>query len=131
MLNPSSYMKMEARFFCEAPVRSYQITWPHVAQIHKRATDHREHFDAHKMDKFFRLLQSCINLDYANSAKTCRGNTNLSLLIRTSTNIIVCAIKSYANLYGGVLRLLSTSGAKVERRLFGAVPQRLFVLMAW
>ena len=56
---------------------------------------------------------------------------NLFLLIRTSTNIVVCIIKYYANFCGSVLRLLSPSSAKVERRLHGAVPQLSFVLMAW
>jgi hypothetical protein len=56
---------------------------------------------------------------------------NLFLLIRTSTDIIVCIIKCYANLCGSVLRLLSPSSAKVERGLYGAVPQLSFVLMAW
>jgi len=55
----------------------------------------------------------------------------LFLLIRTPTNIIVCVIKSYANLCGSVLHLLSPSNAKVERKLHGAVPQLSFVLMAW
>jgi hypothetical protein len=52
MLTPSSYMKMEAGFFWEELVRPYQITWPHVAQGHKRVTDNHEHFDTHKIDKF-------------------------------------------------------------------------------
>jgi len=56
---------------------------------------------------------------------------NLFLLLRTSANIIVRIIKSYANLRGSVLRLLSPSSAKVERRLYGAVPQLSFVSMAW
>jgi hypothetical protein len=54
MLTPStSHMKMEEGFFCEALVRPYQITRPHIAQGHKRTADCREHLDTHKMDNLF------------------------------------------------------------------------------
>lgn len=83
--------------------------------------------------KFFCLflLNKAVILILLTVLKYCKSNMNLFLLLRTSTNIIVCVIESYANLCGSVLRLLSPSSAKVERWLYGAVPQLPFVLMAW